>query len=258
MPTTVLQLFSDALADVGGCDPGQTPSPSRIQFARRKHTGMMRSWSTKRLRLFYIPESAYTLQGGKGTYLIGPLAADFDTSTIVPPAAAPAYVKPVFIQAGSVIVGTGRRWPLNILTRPQWDLNNTKTLTDPDGPLDLFYDFGSPMGTINIAPKPTGAQQMLLSQWNPLPTFNEGDEQLNIEDFYPQEYIKPMQLGLAIELAPAYRFQVTQDMAALFGDSIGQVERMNNDKLSGAYGTSRTLDGPVKGDGSPVAAPPQQ
>lgn len=249
MPT-VLQFFADSIADIGGCDPGQIPGPSRIQFARRKFAEMIRSWSTNRLRLFYIPEATYVLQNGQGSYLIGPGAADFNTTPGV-------YTKPVFIQAANVIVGNARRFPLNILTRPQWDLNQSRTLLDPDGPLDLFYDFGTPLGTINLAPKPGGAgwvagQLLLMSQWNPLKVFEEGEEQLNVEDFYPDEYLKPLRQGLSIELCEVYRKQVTQSMAATYQQGIQFIENTNNEKLSGAYGIGRTLDGPLKGDGSPV------
>lgn len=250
MPS-VLQFFSDALVDVGACDPGQTPSSNRIQHARRKYADMIRNWSTKRLRLFYIPESEYALQNGVGSYQIGPGAAQFDTTPGV-------YVKPVFIQAASVVIGVNRRWPLNILTRPQWDLNQNKTIVDPDGPLDLFYDFGNPIATINVGPIPNTAQRLLVSQWNPLRIFAEGEEALNVEDFYPQEYLKPMQTGLSIELAPSYGFSVGQEMAALYSEGVMNIERMNNDKLSGSFGASRTLDGPTKGDGSPVGQAGQQ
>lgn len=254
MPT-VLEFFSDAIADVGGADPGQTPGGSRIQFARRKFAEMIRNWSTNRLRLFYIPEVVYVLQNGQGAYTIGPGAADFDTDPGV-------YVKPVFIQAARVIVGNARRYPLNILTRPEWDVNQSRTLLDPDGPIDFFYDFASPIGTFNVAPKPGGVgwlagQQLLISQWNPLKIFNQGDEALNVEDFYPQEYLKPMRLGLSIELAPVYNKQIGQEIAASYQQGVQFIENTNNEKLSGAYGTSRTLDGPLKGEGSPVQAPRQ-
>lgn len=255
MPT-VLQFFADAIADVGGCDPGQIPGPSRIQFARRKFAEMVRSWSTSRLRLFYIPEAVYVLQNAQGIYTIGPGAADFDTTPGI-------YTKPVFIQAARVIVGNARRYPLNILTRPEWDINQSRSLLDPDGPLDFFYDFGTPIGTFNVAPKPGGAgwmagQQMLISQWNPLHVFAEGDEAANVEDFYPDEYLKPLRLGLSIELAPTFGKQIGQEIAASYAQGVQFIENTNNEKLSGAYGNTRTLDGPLKGDGTSVRGVQQQ
>lgn len=245
MPS-VLEFLNNALSAAGVVQPAQTASGSVSDVARRKHSDMVRSWNISRLRLFYVPEQAYPLTANLGVYEIGPGAAQFDTTPGV-------YTRPIFVQSARVIVGTGRRWPLNVLTRPQWDLNNNKNLVDPDGPLDLFYDFNTPKATFNLGPKPGGAQSLLVSQWNPLRFFTPDELALNIEDFYPEEYIEPMEKGLAIILAQTYKRPIDQALVSLFQDSVSRLEAINNDKLSGAFGFSRTLDGPTKGDGSPVA-----
>jgi len=248
MATIFLEFISDALAKASLGKPGQTPHANTAQHARRVHQEMVRSWSSNRLRLFNIPEALYLMKPNQGSYTIGPDAgADFDTS-------AGANTKPVFIQAARVIVGTARRWPLNILTRPQWDIVQTRTVKDPDGPLDLFYDYAVKLATINVAPMPTTAQPLYISQWNALRSFAEDELDLDVEDFYPGEYIKPTMLGLAVELCQAYTRPVSQELLGLFQDAIGPIEKTNNDKLSGSFGFSRSLDGPLKGDGSPVSA----
>lgn len=252
MATIFLEFLSDALAKAGLQKPGQTPHANTAQHARRIHQEMVRSWSSNRLRLFNIPEALYTMIPNQGAYTIGPdPAANFDTT-------AGAFTKPVFIQAARVIVGTARRLPLNILTRPQWDVLQGRTRSDPDGPLDLFYDYAVKLATINVAPMPTTAQPLYISQWNALRSFNEDELDLDVEDFYPGEYIKPTMLGLAIELCQAYTRPVTQELLGLFQDAIKPIETTNNDKLSGSFGFSRSLDGPLKGDGSPVSGGQQQ
>ncbi len=254
MPT-VLQFLSDALSDVGAVSPGMTPSANIAELARRKFNDMVRNWSTNRLRLNFIPEAQYALAPGVGVYPIGPGAVPpgFDTTP-------GAIIKPVFVQAARTIIGAARRYPLNILTRPEWDVLPTKGLTDPDGPTDLFFDYNVPTATINVAPLPFGIQVLLVSQWVPLHKFDAGDMAVNVEEFYLEEYIQPMRMGLAIQLAPGYRFPVTQDMLGLYQSGIAEIERANNDRLSGAFGFSRTLEGPTKGEGRPIAgapAPPQ-
>lgn len=246
MPTQ-LEYLGDALADVGAIQPNQTPPGGVQQFALRKDTQMKQSWAQRRLRLFFVPEVTYALADDKGTYTIGSGATDFDTSTGV-------NTKPVFIQAAYLVLGAGTPRSLNICTRPQWNLVTGKNDKAADGPEDLFYDFNHPIATINVSRRPTGSPILHVSQWNPLKIFGVDELDLNVEDFYPPEYIKAMRLGLAIELAPSYRFPVSQDMKDLFISAINDLERMNNDKLSGAFGETRTLDGPNKGDGSPVAA----
>lgn len=253
MAGTVLDMYADALAEIRGTQPGQVPSGPMQQFIQRKQAQMLRSWSANRLRLFFIPEAPYSLSASVGSYQIGPGAAQFDTNT-------GNFVKPVFVQAAYVIVGTARRIPLNILTRPEWNVCQTRSIPDPDGPLDLFYDFNSPIATINVAPIPGNSQQMYMSQWNPLKVFEIGEEALSPEDFYPAEYIRAITLGLAIELSSSYGFSVTPELAQKFQNAIGIVEQMNNSKLSGAFGFTRTLEGPTKGDGVPIQqqANPQQ
>lgn len=246
MPT-LLQLISDGLGDIGVLKPGQTPSGTQAQVTIRKFNDMVLSWSAFRLRLFFVPEVQYTMANGVGSYQIGPGLAppNFDTT-------AGGYVRPVFVQAASVQVGTARRWPLNLLTRPQWLNNQSRSLTDPDGPLDIFYDSNTPVATINVAPKPNSAQMLFMDQWNPLHTFAPGDLAVNVEDFYPLHYLKPLRLSLGAELASSYRVPISQEMAKGLSDSLAYLEGMNNDLLSGAFGVSRTLDAPTKGDGSPV------
>ena len=250
---SVLSFCSAALTSAKVLKPGSTPTGTQLQVAMQLHFEMVTSWSSRRLRLPYIPEAQYPMTAGKGTYLIGPGAADFNTTPVGGPPPVAAYTKPQFIEAASVIVGTARRIPLNILTRPQWDINQTKSLMDPDGPIDLFYDYNSPIATINVACKPGGNQVLFIAQWNALMGFVPGQEQFDVLQYYPPEYIKPMRYGLAIEACAAFGTQVTSDITTPFAESIQQLEQKNNDKLSGAFGTTRTLDGPAKGDGSPVA-----
>ncbi len=244
MPT-VLQHLSDALADAGMIGPGQTPSSPMAQFALRKHAEMMNEWSGKRNRLFFIGTYTYNLAAGQGVYTIGPGAADFDTNT-------GNYVRPVFLQAASVKIGVARRWPLNILTGPQWEVNQDREKSDPDGPEDIYYDGNIPVATFNIAGRPTGPQPMYVRQWNPLRTFDVTELALNIEDFYPAEYIKPMRLGLSMELASSYQKPIKPETPVLFNEAITAIETKNAQLQSGSFGLSRTLEAPLKGDGQPV------
>jgi hypothetical protein len=206
--------------------------------------------------LFFIPAANYTLIPGLGAYQIGPAAAQYNTSNVAPN---PLYTRPLFIQTAQVIVGVARKWPLNILTRPQWDVLQTQTLQDPDGPTDLFYDFNHPVATIYLAPIPTTAQQLILSQWNPLKVFYPGDEQLLVENYYPESYFLALRKGLAIQLCDAYRMPVSQQLLGVFQGAIQAIENDNRDKVTGAFGPSRTLESPTKGDGMMTpGVPPQQ
>lgn len=252
MPS-VLQFYNDAMSDAGIQQPNQTASGSNIDFVHRKFDDMVRVWSKIRERLFYIPAASYPLSAALGAYQIGPGATQYNTTTN------PAYTRPIFIQSAQVVVGTARKWPLNILTRPQWDVLQTQTLQDPDGPTDLFYDYNQPIAVINIAPMPTGVQTMILSQWNPLKSFYPGDEQLLVENFYPESYFLALRKGLALELCDAFRMQPPQTLLGIFQGAIAAIENDNRSKVVGAFGFSRTLEpGTTKGDGIMPPAQPQQ
>lgn len=263
MPT-VLQLYNDALADAGVQQPNQTATGNNIDFTHRRFDDMVRTWSKIRERLFFIPAANYPLLAATGAYQIGPGAAQFNT-TPVPPATVGPYTRPLFIQSAQVIIGNARKFPLNILTRPQWDVLQTQTLVDPDGPTDLFYDFNHPIATIYVAPMPGGAgwtagQILTLSQWNPLKVFYPGDEALLVQNYYPESYLLALRKGLAIQLCDAFRMPVTQQLLGTFQGAIKAIENDNRDKVTGAFGPSRTLDSPTKGDGimAPGQPPPQQ
>lgn len=253
MPLSVQQFITGSLTAAKVLKPGMTPTGTQLEVSMGVHREMVHSWSARRLRLFFVPEAQYPLVVGQGTYQIGPAAADYNTSAANSP-----YKKPIYVSAASVIVGVARRVPMNILTRPQWDICQTKSLTDPDGPIDLFFDYNSPLATFNVACKPGTATTMFVAQWNALTGFLAGQEQFDVDNYYPLEYIKPMKYGLAIELANIFGMPVGPEITAPFQESIQELEQMNNDKLSGAYGVTRTLDGPVKGDGSPTGPPQQQ
>jgi hypothetical protein len=252
---TVLQLYNDAFADAGGQQPNQTASGSNIDFIHRRFNDMVRTWSKIRERLFFIPAASYTLTADLGAYQIGPGAAQFNTNNVAPN---PLYTKPVFIQSAQVIVGTNRKWPLNILTRPQWDVLTTTALVDPDGPTDLFYDFNQPIATINLAPLPASTQTLIMSQWNQLQRFFPGDEALLVENYYPESYLLALRKGLAIELIDPFRFPASQSLLGIFQGAIQAIENDNRSKVVGAFGFSRTLEtGATKGDGIMAPAQPQ-
>lgn len=249
--TTFRQFCTDALGDAHAINPTETPSGSKLDVTRRKFGNMAQNWSANRLRLFYVPEVAYTLIGGLGVYEIGPGAAQYDTDS-------GNFTKPVMVQSGVVIVGNARRWPLNLCTRPQWQNNQQRAQTDPDGPLDFFYDANEPIATFNVAPKPFGPTTMYLDQWNPLRGFDVSEIDDFIDDFYPPRYILAMRKALAVELAATYQLAADQVLISEMQTAIQAIENVNNETLSGSFGTSRTLAGPIKGDGSSVQAQPQQ
>lgn len=256
MPT-VLQLYSDAFSDAGLMQPNQTPSGSNVDRIHRAFDDMVRAWSKVRERLFFIPSAIYPLTSGLGAYQIGPGAAQFNTTTN------PNYTRPLLIQTAQVVIGVARKFSLNILTRPNWDVLQTQTLLDPDGPTDLFYDFGHPISTIYLAPMPGGtgwnvAQTLILSQWNPLKVFYPGDEQLLVQDYYPESYFLALRKGLAIQLCDAYSRPVSQQLVGLFQGALSAIENDNRDKVTGAFGPSRTLESPTKGDGIMAPGQPSQ
>ena len=249
---TVLELFSGAATKAGIIEPTQTPSGPMQAFIGSRFREMIRTWSGIRNRLFFVAGVQYPTAAGVGAYLIGPgagAAPNFDTTLN------PAYTRPNLVQTAQYLVGTARRWPLRILTLPGWQDLQTRNLQDPDGPTDLFYDFNHPIATINLAPKPAGVGVLFMSQWNPLPVFQDNQMQLIVEEYYPDDYLTPLTSGLAIQLCGPYRRPVGQDLLGIFQASMTAVENKNQLKLTGAM---TPLSGPTIGDASALSAPPGQ
>ncbi len=241
MSTTFQQFINDMLADAGVINPGQTAGTVNFGNGVRAFNRVVSNWSSKRERLFYVPESPYTLSNGVYSYQVGPGASHFPTSG--------GFTRPVFVQSGVIIVGNARRWPMNILTAPQWNACQNRGLSDADGPTDFYYGGASPIGIFNVAPAPTGSKSMLLDQWNPLKTFAVTDTVLLMEDYYPAEYIRGLQAAGALEISPGYRLQ--PNVAAAFQEALTIIETKNLELLAGSFGPTRTLDVPSNGERSP-------
>jgi hypothetical protein len=253
----VLQLFQDALAEVGRLNPQMTPSGSTTAYVQRVCANMIEAWSEIRERLFFIPEVSYPLVANQSVYYIGPGAADFNTNNTAPN---PLYTRPVIVQTAQVKVGNARRWPLNLLTRPDWQIEQNRFISDPDGPLKLFYDDNRPISTFNVAPIPGNNTTMYASQWNPLYVFQLTDLNKDVATLgYPEAYELPLKTGLAIEMCRAYRMPVSQDLLGRFQSSIAVIENKNKLNMMSNFGFSQTLQGPTKGEPGmmPPVAPPQ-
>lgn len=254
--TTVRDFLNSAAVAARMISPGMSISGNQLQVWLDGFADLARTWSVDRQFGFFIPDVPYTLPAAQESYDIGPTATNYNTT------ANPALVRPLFIESARAAVGVApyRRWPLNILTEQQFASVPGRGITDPNGPLNIYYAAGLQNGTFNFAPLGVNNQIIYVSQWNPFKTFAITDLALYMETFYPEEYIRALKLSLAVEVISKYSLQSPPELISNAQTAVGTVRDLNKGRLTGALGQSSTLAAPSIGAGVPQATPntPQQ
>jgi len=241
---TPAAVIKKALTKLRVVDPGQALNATDLSTGLEGLNIILKRASANRLMQFYIRDVAYPI-GINQSYSVGPGLTDF-----------PDNVRPTFIQTVRKVLGNGFEVDLNLLTKPQWDAVRNKAATSPDGPDDFYYDGNAPVGRFYLAPKLTGGTMVLrFSQWNPLRLFAANETAVEILDYYPEEYEPWMVDELAEYMNPDYNLIGANELAEIIrgaATSKAAIMMLNNDRLSGAFGATRTGVIPTKGDGQPV------
>lgn len=251
LTTTFQKFLNNAAARILQVSPGGGISGNQLAFWVDGFSEVVRSMSGDRSLLFFVPDVQYTLVNAKESFEIGPGAADFDTT-------GGAYTRPVFVESVRVKVGNARRFPLNMCTEQEFAVSPWRNATHPDGPTDFYYASGIPKATFNFAAQALAGQICWVSQWNPLREFDLTETNLLMEDYYPNEYIRMLQLGLGVHQCSAYGKTAPQELVADLQAASQIVRDLNNTRLMGSAGQTRTLNTPKVGVGVSVGQQPGQ
>jgi hypothetical protein len=232
---TAQTLINNAMTNLGVLEQGGTPNASDSAEGLRLLNYMIGQW--------HIDER-FIWQ--KQTLSISPLTANTGTYQIGSSASSPFNVaRPTFIEAAYIsFVGPASKVitnKLDQLTPEEWndlaDLSATAEI-----PQKLYYDRGSPNGTINLYPIPrcnvvTG---IVLLVWAQLATFANLATSVDLPDGYPEAITN----ALAVRMIPMFGVAINQQVAQLTSELAKQAEN-----------TIATLNGKVFG--STVKAVPE-
>lgn len=217
-PTTagkVSQLISDALQEMGAYGQGDDIQAKDAQFALRKLNRILDQWAARRMYVYTLAFTLYTLQVNLSPHTIGPAAATF---------AVPQ--RPTKVQ-GATIVLTGTtpttELPIEIRDSDWWNNQRVKNLTSSI-PTDLYYSPDYPNGSLYFWPVPDFAYQCRLETWGQISQFNALNDAFNM----PPGYLEAITLTLAEGLCPSFQKQLDPGLAAQAQRARTAIQMLNN------------------------------
>lgn len=217
MATTVREIILSALRKINVIQPGETPTDEDLQISLESLNGLIDSWSNERLMLYFVNPYEFVAEPGKQTYTLGPggdwnterpmtifeaytnYQAQIDTS-VVPP----------------VITNTQTTAALKIAQAndAQWASIPVKQLTAMF-PTILYDDGNYPLRTIYLYPIPNEYQAIVLWLWRPLSIWDSLDDPIE----YPPGYEKAIIYNLAVDLAPEFGKELTDNILRTASDT---------------------------------------
>ena len=220
MVTTVLQLITDALVELGYLGADEPLDAADADLGARLFRSMYDRFQGTRLQLWTVTRTPYVLAIGQQTRTVGP------TGTI----AVAAQPRPLWIPwLGVTPVGdTVELEVVPYATREEWLAEPNKSLT-LQYPLRYLYEPAVPNGILTFWPIPTTTATIILASPTPLGALPATISLLLITELtVPEGYDEAWRLQLARRFARPFGQPLTPDLAADAREALGVILR-NND-----------------------------
>lgn len=212
MPSVNLTTVATAAARwLGILDSGEGLSNQQLLDAEAAANNMFDNWSSEGVFIYQDTlTAAIPLVTGTQKYSIGA------AQTI-------NVARPVKIQAASFTNTSGVGGEIEIVDEKKW-----AAIPDRQSQSNiiryLFYDRGFPTGFVYLSPVPLSNNPALeIHTWAPLTQFTDLTTAISIIP----GYLRMIELGLAIEIAPQYEMAPSQTLMALYQDAVERVRRLN-------------------------------
>lgn len=194
---TAQGLINAAMQSANILASGETPSSDESADALIQLNEILASWSAVGLNCFGTGRFSQALSNATGTYTIGSGGA-FNTT------------RPLSISAANIITsGDGLYFPLKIGSES--DLSAVLERATPvKVPRVLFYDGAYPLGTIYLAPYPSGTPTLELFVWQQLTALST----LGTSFDMPPGYEYALRLALAVAICPNFGKPIDQGLMA--------------------------------------------
>ena len=228
--TTVRDLITDSLIQIGALDPNQAIEATAANAALRELNRLISGWANESLMIYTVDRTVFNLVGGTQTYTIG-VGGAFNT---------PYPVRPGQINLVSVVVN-GVEIPIDILNDDQWRDITLKTVTSTF-PLRMWANGNYPLNTLYFWPIPTQANQLIMSVWGQVTAFPD----INAAVVLPPGYEDLIVPSLAVRLSPGYAIQPSQVLLQMAQSAKAHIKSMNWEP------TYRSVDSALSGTGSNI------
>lgn len=220
--STVGDLITDALQDIGAVAIDEAPTTSEMNAAFRKLNNMIDTWSTESLMVYNITENVFPLTSGQQVYTLG-TGGDFNIPR--PPKIDLVYARD----------GDGNDYNMINTSSPDQYASIISKYTTSSIPQLLYDDGGYPLKNITLWPVPSDPQySLVLWVWGVIAAFGA----INDTIVLPPGYYLALEYNLAVLLAPSFGRKASEDLTSLALSSKAQVKRINTDVKMMGYDTT--------------------
>lgn len=208
--TTVRDILTDALLQIGVLDPSEAIQPEAASAALRELNRMIASWNAEDLMVYTVDREVYPLIIGKQFYTIG-TGGDFNAP------------RPVVIDMASVLIsGSTVELPIEIYNDEQWRDTTVKQVNS-SFPLVMWANGNYPLNTLAFWPIPQGDCSLVLYAWGQTSAFSD----VNATVSFPQGYEDALVQNLAVRLAPVYGAQPNPVTVQQSAATKARIKRIN-------------------------------
>lgn len=182
--TTVRDILTDALEEIGVVAVGQPAQAEDVARALRVLNRRLQTWSQRRLLLPVLVEVSVPLTG-QASYTIGPSGAV-------------VAARPIKVVHATATDASGYEYPVDVLNQFGWDAIAVKNSAGGP-PSDVWYEAANTNGRVHVYPKASG-YTLQLDCHAVLATYTD----VNATVVLPDGYEDAMVLDLADALCTSF------------------------------------------------------
>ncbi len=209
---TAGEQINRALRLLGILAEGETPSAATSQDCLMALNQMIDSWNTERLSVFSTQDQVFNWPVGQISQTIGP-TGDFVGN------------RPVYFDDSTYFrdPGTNVSFGIKFINQQQYDGIAVKTVTSTY-PQVIFVNMTFPDATMFIYPRPTR-----LLEWHFI-SVEELNKPADLATvlYYPPGYLRAFTYNLAMEFAPEFGVEPSQQVQRIAMTSKRDLKRVNN------------------------------
>lgn len=211
--TTVLDLITASLQDLGAIAIEEVPSAAEAANGLDALNNLIEQWNTESLMVYNVEPQVFNVVPAQQTYTIG-IGGNFNVE------------RPVEIPAAYNRNVNGYDYPIRVTTNFQ-EYADIQAKPIESSLISILYDDGGfPLKTLWAWPIPQNTDYTLvLWTWKAITSFASLSTVISL----PPGYKRALQKNLAIEVAPAYGREVSALLNSQAIESKAQVKRVNTE-----------------------------
>jgi hypothetical protein len=218
--SSALDLIKRSLRLLGVESQGETPGPNESSEALMVLNQMIEQWSNEKLMLYTLTNNLFQVTAGITSYTMGPVGsgATWESSQVTRPLNIQRYAG--FVRANTS--GLNTDYAMDYYPNDRFQNIFQKDI-QTNYPYAWTCDWGYPLATVRIYPKPTINLQFGLTEYAQLTKFGSLTDQLVM----PPGYANALSANLAIWLSPEYGVEPNAIVIDMAKESKFVIKRAN-------------------------------